>query len=259
MSVLRYAAWLLPVLLLAGCESGGRRDGAPLVALPPESIPDAVPRPDPVTDLGNKSPYVVNGVTYEVMADPSGYREIGIASWYGTKFHGRRTSNGERFDLYRATAAHRSLPIPCYVTVTNLENGRSIVVRANDRGPFHSERLIDLSYGAAVKLGSVDHGTARVAVELLEVAGVDDRRADGVAPGVYRYLQMGAFAARDTADEMRRELARLVRAPVTVSPVQAGGDLLYRVRIGPLENSAAVRALQQQLAGYGFGRGHPLP
>src|SRR5690606_22558549 len=127
------------------------RDGAPLKPIRAEDVRDAVPRADPLLQTGNRTPYIIDGVTYHVLENYRGYRERGVASWYGTKFDGYETSNGELYDVYQPTAAHRSLPIPSYARVTNLENGRSVVVRVNDRGPFHSDRLIDLSYAAAVK------------------------------------------------------------------------------------------------------------
>ena len=195
-------------LLLAACGQPERvsqvSDGAPLRAVQARDVPDAVPRADPVLAQGNKSPYTVNGVTYHVLEQGRDYVAEGVASWYGTKFHGRKTSNGEIFDLYAATAAHKTLPIPCYAQVTNLENGRSITVRVNDRGPFHSERLIDLSYGAAVKLGYMEQGTARVRVEVLNIAGVDDRR--DVPQGSYRYLQLGAFSSEASALRLKGEI-----------------------------------------------------
>lgn len=154
--------------LLAGCGSTGRKDGAPARRLDPDSIEDAVPRRDPITRAGNKSPYTVLGKTYRVLPSSKGYRARGVASWYGTKFHGESTANGERYDLYEMTAAHCTLPIPTYVLVTNLENGRQCIVRVNDRGPFESSRVIDLSYAAATKLGYVGKGTAQV-----EVAAID--------------------------------------------------------------------------------------
>ncbi|MBN7798539.1 septal ring lytic transglycosylase RlpA family protein [Parahaliea mediterranea] len=232
-------------------------DGAPRGSIAPGDVVDAVPRPDPILAQGNKSPYTVNGVTYEVLADHSGYRERGIASWYGTKFDGRKTSNGEIFDLYAATAAHKTLPIPCYARVTNLDNGRSVIVRVNDRGPFHSDRLIDLSYGAAVKLGYMAQGTAPVEVEVLEVVGVDDRRDTPL--GSYRYLQLGAFGSEDSARRLRRELAGRIDAPVFVAPVNDGGKQLYRVRVGPLDNNEALLALQRELQAGGYGAGQLLP
>ena len=216
-----------------------------------------MPRADPLLAAGNKSPYTVNGVTYEILRDHSNYRARGVASWYGTKFNGHETSNGEIFDLYQATAAHRTLPIPCYARVTNLDNGRSVVVRVNDRGPFHADRLIDLSYGAAVKLGYVEQGTARVEVEVLEVAGSDDRR-DAVG-GAYRYLQLGAFGSESSAKRLQDEVQTLLSAPVSVSQVQSGDAMLYRVRVGPVADGKELLALQQKLAERGYGAGQPLP
>ena len=232
-------------------------DGAPLRTIAAKDVPDAVPRPDPILAVGNKSPYTVNGVTYEIMDDAHGYIEEGIASWYGTKFHGRKTSNGEIFDLYAATAAHKTLPIPGYVLVTNLENGRSITVRVNDRGPFHADRIIDLSYGAAVKLGYMENGTARVRVERLNIMGVDDRR-DATA-GQYRYLQLGAFGSEASAQRMKGELEQLISAPVFVSEVASGETLLYRVRIGPVADADEMAAVQAQLQARGYSPGQPLP
>jgi rare lipoprotein A len=232
-------------------------DGPPLRAIGPGDVTDAVPRPDPILAVGNRSPYTVNGVTYEILEDASAYRERGIASWYGTKFDGQKTSNGEIYDLYQASAAHKTLPIPCYARVTNLENSRSIVVRVNDRGPFHADRLIDLSYGAAVKLGFMERGTASVEVEVLDIAGVDDRRD---APGShYRFLQLGAFGSQDTALRLQEELRSQLGAPVTVSEVQASDGLLYRVRVGPVASADELLAVQQQLQAGGYQPGQPLP
>lgn len=142
--------------------------GAPSVvasdAPDPASIPDAVPKPESLSAYGNQPEYEANGHTYHVLATSKGYDEEGVASWYGPKFQGRRTSSGETFDMNRMTAAHRTLPLPTYVEVTNLENGRKAIVRVNDRGPFKKGRLIDLSYVAAVKLGIVATGTAKVRV-----------------------------------------------------------------------------------------------
>jgi rare lipoprotein A len=203
------------------------------------------------------SPYVIDGVTYEVIKDYRNYREQGTASWYGAKFTGHETSNGEFYDVYQATAAHKTLPIPCFARVTNLENGKSIVVRVNDRGPFHSDRLIDLSYAAAVKLGYMEIGTARVEVEVIEVAGVEDRRDP--AYGMYRYLQLGAFGKEAVARTLMDELRVLLSAPVFISPVESGGSLLYRVRVGPVDDKNHLLALQQQLQNSGYDAGQPLP
>lgn len=130
----------------------------------PASIPDAVPKQESLSPYGNPAEYEAGGHTYHVLKTSEGYEAEGVASWYGPNFQGRRTSSGETFDMYKMTAAHRTLPLPTYVEVTNLENGRKAIVRVNDRGPFKKDRLIDLSYVAAVKLGVVGTGTARVRV-----------------------------------------------------------------------------------------------
>jgi rare lipoprotein A len=233
------------------------QDFAPLKPISADQVSDAIPRPDPILAVGNMSPYVINGVTYEVIENYRTYSERGIASWYGAKFTGHETSNGEVYDVYQASAAHKSLPIPCYARVTNLENGKSIVVRVNDRGPFHSDRLIDLSYAAAVKLGYKEKGTAPVEVEVIDVAGVDDRR--DASYGMYRFLQLGAFGKESTARTLLEELQDLLSAPVFISPVESDGTLLYRVRVGPVENKQHLLALQQRLQDRGYEPGQPLP
>ncbi|MFT4613261.1 MAG: rare lipoprotein A [Bacteroidia bacterium] len=233
------------------------QDTAPLKPISAADVADAQPRPDPILSAGNKSPYEVNGVTYEVLSDHRGYRQHGIASWYGAKFDGHETSNGEIFDVYRASAAHRTLPIPSYAKVTNLDNGQSVVVRINDRGPFHSARLIDLSYAAAVKLGFAAQGTAPVEVAVIEVTGVDDRR--GLPLGDYRYLQIGAFGVESSAEGLKKELQTLLGEPVFVSPVDASGKLLYRVRVGPVSGNKKLRALQIRLEDNGYTGAQPLP
>lgn len=253
----------LVLVVLAGCSLGPqsryshRHDSAPARPITADQIPDIVPRADPITAAGNKSPYRVRGKSYRVLPSAAGYREQGIASWYGAKFNGHATSNGETFDYYKLSAAHKTLPIPCYARVTNLDNGQSVVVRVNDRGPFHDERLIDLSYAAAVRLGFVDNGTARVEVQALEVAGVEDLR--DIDESVYRYVQLGAFGDKAVAHGMRDELGALLAAPVFVSPVEAGGQLLYRVRVGPVEHGHQLAALQQILREQGYGTGQLLP
>lgn len=263
---------LFPALLFQGCSAPQERspgdeyqatrysqaqDTAPLKAISAEDVQDAVPRADPILAVGNKSPYSVNGVTYEILDEYRNYRERGVASWYGAKFHGHETSNGEIFDLYAPSAAHKTLPLPSYARVTNLANGRSVVVRVNDRGPFHGDRLIDLSYAAAVKLGYMEQGTAHVEVEVLEVAGVDDRRD---APGShYRFLQLGAYGSESSAQQLQVELQAFLQAPVSVSPVESAGKTLYRVRVGPVADSQEMALVRQQLRDGGYPEGQPLP
>lgn len=145
------------------------KDSAPKERIDLTHVPNAIPRHEKRTIAGNKTPYKVMGKVYHVLDEPTNYIGTGLASWYGVKFHGNRTSNGEVYDMYGMTAAHATLPIPSYVKVTNLNNQRSIVVRVNDRGPFHPGRIIDLSYTGAFKLGYLDKGTAPVRVEYIDV------------------------------------------------------------------------------------------
>lgn len=235
--VSRTAAWVL-LAVLAGCSSTGR---VPPVPTDVHAIPDAVPRHEPRSRYGNPSSYVVFGRRYHVMDSAQGYVEQGIASWYGPKFHGRRTSSGEPYDMYAMTAAHKTLPLPTYARVTNLKNGRSIVVRVNDRGPFVSNRIIDLSYVAAHKLDMVGTGTGLVEVEALvpgqpalrKAAWSDRTRQE---PEVARalYIQVGAFSSRQNAEEMRGQLLLNGIDEVQVQRTAGASEAVYRVRIGPI-------------------------
>ncbi len=200
-----------------------------------------MPRDEIITRAGNTSPYTVLGKTYTVMDRGDQYIEQGTASWYGTKFHGRPTANGEPYSLYGMTAAHRRLPIPTYVKVTNLENGRTAIVRVNDRGPFHSERIIDLSYAAAVKLGYATQGTARV-----EIEAIDTRNSP---PGADQdaakyYLQVGAFSDQSRADSLAGKLQTQLELPVAVDNTQ---DDFHRVWVGPIADLGTVRRVSEQL------------
>ena len=222
------------------------------------------------------------GKTYYVLPNPDNYKEYGKASWYGTKFHGQRTSSGEPYDMYKLTAAHRSLPIPSYVRVTNLDNRRTAIVRVNDRGPFHSERMIDLSYAAAVKLGFANQGTARVMVELVDgtdqlpnnIAGSSEVPATTPAPpqpsvastalasvpsepGVPDpsriFLQAGAFKDPAGAERLRSDLTELVGSDVYVQRMPSNG--YYRVRIGPVAQMSEATRLQALIV----NASHPKP
>ena len=243
---------MLACMTLAGCSSkfvahesmlqsrySMAQDRAPDVALSEHQIALTTPRKEPLSKHGNKSPYTVNGKTYRVLSSATGYSEVGIASWYGAKFHGHTTSNGETFDMNKISGAHKTLPLPSWVRVTNLDNGRSIDVRVNDRGPFHSGRIIDLSYAAAVKLGYHDKGTARVRVEAL--AGAELNTAS-------YYVQMGAFGEKASALALKKRLKAQLKDKVGVYRSD-----LYRVRIGPVNYDRAI-ALQQQFMGGEFGK-----
>lgn len=245
------------LLLLEGCtQTVEVADRAP-PPISPGAVPDAIPIAEPITRAGNSSPYTVNGQTYTVLESADNYSAEGIASWYGLKFHGRATANGERFSAYEPTAAHRSLPIPTYVRVTNLENQASMILRVNDRGPFHPDRIIDLSYGAAVRLGFADQGTATVRIDTVEVMGVSDLRNNPVTE--YRTLQLGAYVSEAAAQALAEESQRFVTVPAEVLPATIASGLIYRVRLGPFENQTDLREAQNQLRAAGLPQGQPMP
>jgi rare lipoprotein A len=158
------------VVTLNGCATKHHKDGPPDYYVDETKIPNATPKVEPLSRIGNQPSYVVFGKRYYVMRSSKHYREQGIASWYGTQFHTHHTSNGERYNMLAMTAAHKTLPLPTYVQVTNLVNGRQIIVKVNDRGPFEANRLIDLSYVAAKKLGMLGHGTAKVDITAIDPA-----------------------------------------------------------------------------------------
>ena len=224
-----------------------------------EAVVEAVPTADPISRMGNKSPYEVFGQQYTVMPSAYGYTEEGVASWYGMKFQGRRTSNGEIFDVYKATAAHKSLPLPSYLRVTNLENNASMIVRVNDRGPFVGDRLIDVSYGVAVKLGFAEQGTARVRLEHIPVDGSDDWR--GTHASNYRQLQVGAYQLRSSAEQVAAKIWSILGdgVDVYVSTVQHEVGTIFRVRVGPVNSSEELSELQELLFKNGLSKGQPLP
>jgi len=269
------ALLLLALVLLVGCASSpsatpaspnaGRyqisQDRAPTRVLNASEVRDVVPTAINRTMAGNRSPYEVLGKRYRVMSSEEGYFERGVASWYGEKFHGHKTSNGEIFDMYEVSAAHKSLPIPSFLKVTNLDNNRSIVVRVNDRGPFHGDRIIDLSYAAAVRLGYADRGTARVELEAI-VVKPDAPRERIEQPQLARvggklanqYLQVGAYSKRGSAQEVAEQLQGLTRQPVRIEEVRSSqGQTLHRVRIGPLSDLAEVDMLKARVASANLG------
>jgi rare lipoprotein A len=219
-----------------GLYAPGVSDSAPEHALDISGIAEPVPRAEPASRYGNRSPYTVLGKSYRVLPSAEGYSERGIASWYGQKFHGRQTSSREVYDMCSFSAAHKTLPLPSYVRVTNLDNGRSAVVRVNDRGPFHAGRIIDLSYAAAVKLGVDRTGTARVEVRAL--TGGADIAAPPAPPAAdpsrRQVVQVGAYRDKDNARRIAGQLEGAGIDDVSVEDVRVEGGKVWRVRVGPL-------------------------
>jgi len=266
----RRLAVSLIALSLGACTltPGVEKDGAGK-RIDTTVIPNATPKSEPITNAGNKSPYEVFGKTYWVLPTSKGYKETGLASWYGTKFHGRLTSNGEIYNMYGMTAAHKTLPIPSYARVTNVANGSSVVVRINDRGPFHGARLIDLSYVAAMKLGYADKGTANVLIEvidtevhpqtlanpplIIQAALIKDAAkpsSEVILPSkpltiasTGNYLQVGAFRDMALATEMQGKISGLTEKPIVVR----NQDNLFKLWIGPIADNMELLTIKAML------------
>jgi rare lipoprotein A len=287
---------LAAVAALTGCRGPAPRDGgstgdggampvpSPGVVPPPPrpgaaapsaaellAMPDAVPRVEPRSRAGNPPFYDVLGKRYFVLAQSEGYRERGVASWYGPTFHEKQTSNGEPYDMYGMTAAHKTLPLPSYVRVTNLSNGRRVVLRVNDRGPFVGTRLIDLSYTAALKLDMLRAGTALVEVEVVTPGSLGEAATSiaaaggsgaGAVPGSAAgggsalagprlFVQAGAFGVAANAEALAARLRAAGIPGVQLLP-PGGASRLHRVRVGPIDDVAGYDRLIGRLAGLGL-------
>ncbi len=239
-----------------------RYDGPPSQNVDVSQIPDAVPQAARRTKSGNPASYVVFGKRYHVMSSSQGYKKKGIASWYGSKFHGKRTSSGEPYDMHAMTAAHKTLPLPTYVRVTNLRNGRQVILKVNDRGPFHENRIIDLSHTAAVKLGIKATGTGLVEVEAITpgqsptptMARVTQASVPAsTSPSIGLYLQLGAFISSQNAYQLKDQVnSALSSNQADVSTILKNGQQFYRVRLGPLNGAEQADNLALRLTEKGF-------
>ncbi len=262
--------FIAAVLALAGCAGQPTRTAPPTVAKAPtgnppgsaraggyykddgpdanpppnlDAVPDAVPRVEALNKYANR-PYSALGQDYVPEAATRKYKATGLASWYGRRFNGKKTASGELYDMYAMSAAHRTLPIPSYARVTSLDNGKSVVVRVNDRGPFHSKRIIDLSYTAAHKLGIIGSGSGRVEVESITPADVAKTDDETGTHGTY--LQLGSFSSRHNAE---KELARVATQLERSNPqlvILAQNDR-YRVALGPYADSDSANAAAQEV------------
>ena len=224
-----------------------------------------MPRQEPRSRYGNRTPYTVLGKAYHVMPSAAGYVERGTASWYGEKFHGRATSSLEPYDMYSFTAAHKTLPLPTFARVTNLDNGRSVIVRVNDRGPFHAGRLIDLSYAAAIKLGIHVRGTGNV-----EVRAITPGEKEPAAPPVVSapapasspsravrdgkaWLQVASFGDKDNARRFADRLEDADVDDVDIQRAEVRGTKVWRVRIGPFRGRESAERFAHRVRALGFG------
>lgn len=276
---------LSSLVLLVACGSNPpsryqqAQDSAPRYQKNVGAVADAVPKVEPRSRGGNKSPYRVFGKQYWVLPNSVGYTATGTASWYGSKFHGHLTSNGETYNMYSMTAAHKSLPIPTYLKVTNLNNGRHVIVRVNDRGPFHGDRLLDLSYAAATKLGYQKQGTAPVRIEAIDPLTwnrsqpnpapiVGQKVLPATAPVVVAntpagqpvmavgdqiFLQVGAFASFDAAWNLKRRLQSVTREPVKVFLDQQYTPSLHKVQVGPVGDMVVAQQVRELISINGLG------
>jgi len=204
--------------------------------------------------------YVVNGKRYYTLNTSKGFVETGVASWYGSQFHGRRTSSGEIYDMYQMTAAHKHLPLPTYVKVTNLFNGRSAIMKINDRGPFIPGRVIDLSYAAALTLDIAAEGTGLVKIQALHFENERSAKHSPVLPanathGAEKaavFLQVGAFASLANAERLRHKVRQILRHTVLVQKTVTANRLLYRVHIGPFPNAETADSVWLRLSRLGL-------
>lgn len=240
---------LLGLLVLTGCSAKRHhrysqgQDGAPDYKIDAASVPNPTPKAEPLSKSGNPKQYTVLGKTYYLRSSYLNYDETGIASWYGTKFQDYKTSSGEIYDLAKMTAAHKTLPIPCYAQVTNLSNGKQVIVKINDRGPFAENRIMDLSYVAAVKLGIWPKGTGLVRVQTIDPNHWQGLQQDvgvvhhvSVKANPQLYMQLGAFRSKANAERLLERMQHVTQNPVSIRSFEKEGVVLYKVWIGPLAN-----------------------
>lgn len=252
MPVLHVLTILGLIVMLASC--GQIKDSAPAnYSKQWHEIPDAVPASVTRSKYGNPDSYKVFGKTYYVKDSAEGFQQKGIASWYGNKFHGQRTSSGEDYDMYAMTAAHKTLPIPVFVEVTNHDNGRKAVVKVNDRGPFHEGRIIDLSYAAATRLGVAQTGTANVSIRVVRSEADKIRqRSDAIVESHdveagKLYVQIAAFSSENNALSHLEKLQGEGFSDVRLHIESIKGKAMYRVRIGPLPSEHVAKNVVAQL------------
>ena len=252
--IARFAILIFISFTLVACKTSTLvNDGPPLDPVDHSVTVNATPTYLPKSRYGNPPSYVINGVRYYVLDSAQGYKKRGIASWYGKKFHKRLTSSREPYDMYAMTAASPNLPIPCYVRVTNLENGREVIVKVNDRGPFARNRIIDLSYAAAKKLGYMKQGTTMVEVTAIDTQPLYAQTQPTQPIKKARlYLQIGAFSQHHNALNAQRKAQQITSKPVEIITARHGLQFIYRVQVGPLTGVGDSDKTQALFARSGF-------
>jgi rare lipoprotein A len=259
------AAFLLfaHTLFLSGCSSLRHHDGKPsdFYSFNANKVPDAIPKNEPLSKYGNPKSYVALGSRYHVLKSSQGFKETGLASWYGTQFHAVRTSSGERYDMYKMTAAHKTLPLPTYIRITNLKTGKTIIVKVNDRGPFVDNRIIDLSFVAAKKLGVTGHGTALVKIEAIDpkhpnMLSAQKEKTSLPIPSQHTqiYLQLGAFASKSNTIQLQQQIEKITSLSTHIVSINHSGQTLYKVQIGPLSGVPEVDNLTRTFKQKGLGK-----
>ncbi|MBU2113066.1 MAG: septal ring lytic transglycosylase RlpA family protein [Gammaproteobacteria bacterium] len=241
------------LFLLCSCSSYQPEPNAGRYSQAKDSIPqrlptllemtDPEPKAEPLSPGGNR-PYRLFGQAYTPLTDATVHTEMGIASWYGNKFHGHLTSNGETYNMFAMSAAHKTLPLPSYVKVTNLDNGKSAIVRVNDRGPFHRDRIIDLSYSAASKIGMLQQGTARVQLQLLQSPAMLAQHEQTAAC----YIQVFASADNNKAQQLLQQLQQQQALPAEIHP----GSGIFRLRVGPTRDKQQAQQWLNRLRAGNF-------
>lgn len=254
--------WLLLIALMTACTSSGRytqrHDSKPERIRADIDFRDAIPRFEPYNPA-NLRPYTVLGKHYVPLKSGKGYTETGVASWYGQKFHGHQTANGETYDMFTLSAAHKTLPLPSFVRVTNLDNGKQAVVRVNDRGPFHHNRVIDLSYAAALKLDVLGTGTARVKLDIMHideqgVLTIGNTRAVDTQVEQALFIQVAALQDKSKIERMAQGLATLLHVD---AHTPKDGEI-YRLRLGPIEDKKQADEMLKELQRSGYEQAYTL-
>jgi len=254
---------LLILLLISACSSNSRyqqqHDSTPTRLPTAEELQDAIPRAE-INSRGGNRDYQVRGKNYQVLASADNFRQSGVASWYGKKFHGHLTSNGETYNMYSMSAAHKNLPLPTYVKVTNTDNNKTVIVRVNDRGPFHHNRIIDLSYSAAYKLDMLKTGTANVIIEA--ITNFSKKSPNIIAVNSHQqsesmsyFIQVLATNSKTQAESTANAISHLFQLSTKINKKQK----LYKVHVGPINNSTELNSTIRQLRNNGYPNAFKLP